>query len=267
MRTLLGVEVLEVGQVLEVVGVDAAVLNEGVGGDVVVDDLDLQCDTLLSQNVLDDLEDLGVGRGGRGDADGLAVQRAVVDGGVIAVGGVLHDRDDGTVILLIDVVDDLLALESGLQGEDLGGVLVALLDNQHVDIGGSGALDGQRILHGVQAGVDGIVAVDNGVVKVLEHVGQLRSLGLNDLDVVGILGDVVLGGGDADAVLELDDAVLLQQQQSTGLVGGVVGHADLNGRGGGLLIAAGNQTQSQHEGQRKGNQLGKVIVFHVDLLL
>ena len=78
MRTLLGVEVLEVGQVLEVVGVDAAVLNEGVGGDVVVDDLDLQCDTLLSQNVLDDLEDLGVGRGGRGDADGLAVQRAVV---------------------------------------------------------------------------------------------------------------------------------------------------------------------------------------------
>ena len=62
-RTLLGVEVLEVGQVLEVVGVDAAVFNEGVGGDVVVDDLDLQCDTLLSQDVLDDLEDLGVGRG------------------------------------------------------------------------------------------------------------------------------------------------------------------------------------------------------------
>ena len=43
-----------------------------------------------------------------------------------------------------------------------------------------------------------------------------RGFGLNDLDVVGILGDVVLGGGDAGAVLELDDAVGFEQQQGAG---------------------------------------------------
>ncbi|MFQ9825205.1 MAG: hypothetical protein ACLRXP_00805 [Oscillospiraceae bacterium] len=51
---------------------------------------------------------------------------------------------------------------------------------------------------------------------------------------MGILGDVVLGGGDAGAVLELDDAVGFEQQQGAGFVGGVVGDCDLNG-GVGLL--------------------------------
>ena len=88
----------------------------------------------------------------------------------------------------------------------------------------------------------------------LEDVGDLRGFGLNDLDVVGILGDVVLGGGDAGAVLELDDAVGFEQQQGAGFVGGVVGDCDLNG-GVGLFAAAGENTEGENCREGKRNEL------------
>ena len=81
---------------------------------------------------------------------------------------------------------------------------------------------------------------------------------------MGILGDVVLGGGDAGAVLQLDDALLLQQKEGTGLVGRVVGNGNLNG--GGLLAAAGEgQGQGQHKGQDQSGELGSL--FHGFVLL
>ena len=58
-----GVELVHVGDMLEVVGVQVAVLHRGVGLNVVVEDRDLQGDALLGQQLLDHLQDLGVGRG------------------------------------------------------------------------------------------------------------------------------------------------------------------------------------------------------------
>ena len=215
-----------------------------------------------------------MGRGRSGHGDGLALQSVVVHGGVIAVGGVLHHGDHRAGVLLSDEVGHLLALQSGLQSQGLGGGLVALLDGQDVGVSGGAALDEQGVVHGVQAGVDGVVAVDDGVVHVRQQVGELGGLGLHDLHVVGVVHDVVLGGGDAHAVLQLDDAVLLEQQQGAGFVGGVVGNTDLDGGSGGLiaavgigLAAAGSQAQGQHNGQGQRHELGESVMFHVfDLL-
>ena len=81
---------------------------------------------------------------------------------------------------------------------------------------------------------------------------------------MGIFHDVVLGGGDAGAILQLDDALLLQQKEGTGLVGGVIGDSNLNG--GGLLAAAGEgQGQGQHKGQDQSGELGSL--FHGFVLL
>src|SRR5690606_32241821 len=44
-----------------------------------------------------------------------------------------------------------------------------------------------------------------------------------DLDALGVLGDVLGGGGDAGAFLQADHACLVQQQQGAAAVGGVVG--------------------------------------------
>ena len=67
------VEVVQVRGVLEVVGVELAVLQSGVGQNVVVVDHDLEVIAFGSERVLDLFEDLGV-RGGAGadhDLDGL----------------------------------------------------------------------------------------------------------------------------------------------------------------------------------------------------
>ena len=212
-----------------------------------------------------------MGRGGSGHGDGLALQSVIVHEIAVPIGGILHHGDNGAGVLLSDEVSHLLALQSGLQRHHLRG-LVALLHRQNVGVGGGAALDQQGVIHGVQAGVDGVVAVDHGVVHVGQQVGQLGGLSLHDLHVVRILHDVVLGGGDAHAVLQLDDAVLLQQQQGAGLVGGVVGDADLNGGGGlvtvgAVLAAAGSQAQGQHSSQRQSDDLGQSVVFHVRSLL
>ena len=153
-----------------------------------------------------------------------------------------------------DVIGDLLTLERGDQSLDLVAGLVAFLDGEDIGVSGGGAFNGQRILDRIQTGVDGVVGVDDGVVHILEDVGDLRGFGLNDLNVVGILGDVVLGGGDAGAVLELDDAVGFEQQQGAGFVGGVVGDCDLNG-GVGLFAAAGENTEGENCREGKRNEL------------
>ena len=213
-----------------------------------------------------------MGRGGGGDGDGLSLQSVVVHLIAVPVGGILHHGDHGAGVLLGDEVRHLLTLQRGLQCHHLCG-LVALLHRQNVGVGGGAALDEQGVIHGVQPGVDGVVAVDHGVVQIGQHIGQLGGLRLHDLHVVRILHDVVLGGGDACAVLQLDNAVLLQQQQGAGLVGGVVGNADLNGGLGvaaviGVgLAAAGSQAQSQYRGESQSDELSESVVFHVHSLL
>jgi len=163
------VKVLQVGAVLEVVGVDSAVFDNGVGHDIVIVDLDVEGDVLLGEDALHDLEDLSV-RGRRsGDGDGLASESVVVDSGVKAVGRGIHGADNGAVILLVDVVDDLLALQSGDQGKDLGRGLVAFLHGQDVGVSGGGTFD----------------------VSVIE-------IGDNLIEVLATAGDNHLGGDDFD---------------------------------------------------------------------
>ena len=91
MGAVLCIEVVQIRLMLEIVGIALAVLNDVVGNDVVVVLLNIQRDALFGQNVLADLQNLAVRSRSSSAADGLAVQCIVVDGGVIAVGGVLHN--------------------------------------------------------------------------------------------------------------------------------------------------------------------------------
>ena len=151
----------------------------------------------------------------------------------------IHNRDHSAAVALGHKVLDLLALQGSDQSLDLGLLLIAFLADQNVDVGRGAILHGQSVGHGVQTGGDGVVGVDDSVVLVLQDVGDLSSLDLIDGDVQGVLLDVVLGGGQAGVSLQLEEAVLLQQGQSAGLVGGVVGNSDLDlvqlGSGGGSL--------------------------------
>ena len=228
MGALFLIEVVQIRLMLEVVGVALAVLDDGVGDHIVVVLLNVQRDALGGQDVLADLQHLAVGSRGSRAADGLAVQCIVINGRIIAVGGVLDNRDDSALVVLIHEVLDLLALQSSHQSLDLGLVLVALLADQHVDVSRGAVFHRQSVGHGIQTSGDRIVGVNDSVVLILQDVGHLSSLDLIDGDVQGVLLDVVLGSGQAGVCLELEEAVLLQQGQSAGLVGGVVGDSDLD---------------------------------------
>ena len=62
---LLLIEVVQVGLMLEVVGVALAILNDGVGDHIVIVLLDVQRNALVGQDLLADLQDLAVGSGGQ----------------------------------------------------------------------------------------------------------------------------------------------------------------------------------------------------------
>lgn len=220
------VEIIEVGLVLEVVRVNFAGLNNVVGLDIVGELLDVKGHALSCEYLFGNGEDFGVRCGGGGDGYRLTLESVIVDGGIVAVTGVLDNADNRAVILGGDEIGDLLALESSGESLDLVGILCVLLGGEDVRICARGALNGEIVLYGVKTRGDSVVRVDNGVVNILENVGKLSGLNLFEGDVLRILFDVSYGCGDARAVLELDYALLLEEKKRTCLICSVVGNGD-----------------------------------------
>lgn len=63
-------------------------------------------------------------------------------------------------------------------------------------------------------------------VHFLNGLGQHGGFQLLELQVLGIGGNVVGGGFQARVLLQLNEAQVLEQQQGTALVGGIIGHGD-----------------------------------------
>ena len=101
------------------------------------------------------------------------------------------------------------------------------------------------------------------IVQLIDGIVQLddMSLQLLDLQVQGVLSDVQNGSFHAHAILQLDDAFLLQQQQSAGTVGAVVGDCDLvavSQIGDGIL-GAGIDAEGFIVNHCNADQLGAVV--------
>ncbi|GAA3241307.1 hypothetical protein GCM10020256_64190 [Streptomyces thermocoprophilus] len=108
-----------------------------------------------------------------------------------------------------------------------GVVLVALLHGEEVAVGVVlRGLQDEGVLRGLEVGLDGVVAVDDGGVDVVEGARGLGRLQLLELEVLGVLDDVGGGGLVAGAVLEGDEPVGGEQLEGAGLVDGVVGDGD-----------------------------------------
>ena len=102
--------------------------------------------------------------------------------------------------------------------------------------------------------LQGVVAVQHHEGYLVLDTGNLCSFQLLNLHIVGVLHNVLDGGGKTRAVCQLDNAVVLQQEQGAGFVGGVVGDCDLNG-GVGLFAAAGENTEGENCREGKRNEL------------
>ena len=74
-----------------------------------------------------------------------------------------------------------------------------------------------------EARLQGVVAVQHHESYLVLDAGNLCGFQLLNLHIVGVLHNVLDGGGQTRAVGQLDNAVVLQQEQGAGFVGGVVG--------------------------------------------
>ena len=252
------VEVLLIGDVGEVVGEHFTGVHHQVGLHIIGELDDVQGDVLGRQDVLGHGQHLGVGGGRSGHRDGLSGQGVIVHGIIVAVFiDVLDDADHGAVRPGGgDVIGNRLAGQGRGQGLGFRRFLIAFLDGEDVHIRRFGVFDQQGVLGGAEAGVQGVVVIDDGVVDVHQDVGHVGRLDFVELDVQGILGDVRHGGGDAGVFVQLDDAVGGQQQQGAGFVGGIVGHGDLQGQ-------RGHAGQGQQSGKNDSGQFlhGCTLLF------
>ena len=73
---IFGVEVIEIGGVLEVVGENGAIFYHIIGDNVVAVFLNIQGDVLCSQDILGNSKDLSMRSGRSGHRDGLAARAA-----------------------------------------------------------------------------------------------------------------------------------------------------------------------------------------------
>lgn len=80
-----------------------------------------------------------------------------------------------------------------------------------------------------QARAQGVVAVDHRSVNIGKRAGNARGFRFDELDVIGVFFDVVGGSREARAVVEREQALVLQQQKRASLVGSV-------GRNGNLML-------------------------------
>ena len=131
---------------------------------------------------------------------------------------------------LVDVLLDVVALHCLLESLDLVAVLLAAAagNNVYINLCVVRVLGDEGVLGSVQVSLKRVVAVDDCEVDVSERTRQLLCGDLLNVEVLRVLGDVELGrvGGRVDAVLQLDEACVLKQEQRAGLVGAVVRDGD-----------------------------------------
>ena len=212
---------------LEVVRVDLAAVYNIVWLNIICIFLDINRDILFLKNIGDNCKDLCVRRGRSRNGDRLTLELAVINICGITIGRVFHYAYNGTVIFLIDKIHDLLTFESSLQSKYLRLVLAAFFYNEDVSVSGSGAFDSERILYGIDARFDSVIRVDDCVINVLQNVRHLSRLDLLERDVLGIIGDVCRGGGNACVRVELYVTEVIEQKKRSCLIRSVVGNSYL----------------------------------------
>lgn len=79
---------------------------------------------------------------------------------------------------------------------------------------------------GFRPGAQGVVGVDDGQIHVRKHAGDGGGLQLLELQILGIVHNVVGSGGQVGAVVQGNQALGLQQQEGAALIGGIVGNGN-----------------------------------------
>ena len=140
--------------------------------------------------------------------------------------GESESRYDSAFVLVVDEILDFLAVQDLHECLDLGAVLVALAYGNDVDVRARAILDEEGILRRVELDLHREVGVDDGSVDIVERARNLCGFDFLELEVLRVLGDILQRGFLVDAILELQQAGLLEKEQCTAAIGRVVRDGD-----------------------------------------
>ena len=147
----------------------------------------------------------------------------------------LEYRNNSALVFFFNEFFDFRRLKRFCKGLQIFSVFVTFTDSKNIRIGlrcqRIRVLGSKRVLRDVQTGFDRIVAVDDSDVNVLKGPGQLSSFDLNDLQVLWILDDVILGCGKADSFFQRDKTLRFEKQKRSGFIAGIVGNGYLSAVG------------------------------------
>src|SRR5690606_449060 len=141
-------------------------------------------------------------------------------------GVVSECRYHGAFVLLHDEVFYRVGLQCVRQFLHGVAVFVVRAGNQDVYVGRLRAFDDQSVFRRVQTGFQRVVGVDQSNVYLVQDAGQGCGFEFFEVQVFGVVGDVTRSGGDLAFVFQSNQASLLQQQERTAAIGGVVGDGD-----------------------------------------
>ena len=140
----------------------------------------------------------------------------------------LENRNNGGTEGFLDVSSGCVRGENFDKGFGCFGVLIALADSQYVGEGLSGV--GLWILGQQQrindAGIQSVVAVDDGEVNIRQGSWQLSGFNFQNFNVFRIVDDVFNGSIQANAFGQSDQAAVSQKLEGAGFVGWVIWNSD-----------------------------------------
>ena len=110
---------------------------------------------------------------------------------------------------------------------NLGAALIALADDEDVDVRGGLVLHEEGVARRHEIRLHCPVRVDDGDVDIVERARKLRCLDLLEDELLRIVDDILHGCGSADAVLELQQTCALEEEQGASAVGRVARDGDL----------------------------------------
>ena len=131
----------------------------------------------------------------------------------------LECRNDRTLVLFVDEVLDRIGVERLHEGLNLGTILIALADDEDVDVRRGLVLHEEGIARRNEVRLHRPVRVDDGDVYVIKGAGQLRRFDLFEIQMLRIVDDILDGCCSADAVLELQQTCTLEEEQGASAVG------------------------------------------------
>ena len=109
---------------------------------------------------------------------------------------------------------------------NLGAVLIALTDDEDVDVRRGLVLHDEGVARRYEIRLHCPVRVDDGDIDVIQCTRQLRCLDLLDLEVLRVVDDVLHCRRRTDTVLQLDEVRTREEQQRTAAIRRVVRDGD-----------------------------------------